>query len=40
MALREKKFPVTEKDLGKKPRDLNDDELSELVRWIDTLDRI
>jgi len=39
-ALREKKFPVTEKDLGKKPRDLNDDELSELVRWIDTLDRI
>ncbi len=39
-ALREKKFPVTEKDLGKKPRDLNDDELSELARWIDTLDRI
>jgi serine protease Do len=34
------KFPVTEKSLGDVSRYLNDDELGELVRWIDTLDRI
>jgi len=38
--LREMKVPVTVKDLGEEPRYLNDDELSELVRWIDMLDRI
>jgi len=38
--LRERKIPVTEKDLGKVPRPLSDDELSELARWIDMLDRI
>jgi len=38
--LREKKIPVTEKDLGQEPRPLNDDELAELVRWIDMQDRI
>lgn len=38
--LREMKIPVTIKDLGEKPRDLNDEELAELVRWIDMLDRI
>ena len=38
--LREMKIPVTVKDLGEKPRYLNEDELAELVRWIDTLDRI
>jgi hypothetical protein len=31
---------VTQKDLGKDPRDLNKDELGELARWIDMLDRI
>lgn len=38
--LREMKIPVTVKDLGEKPRYLNDEELAELVRWIDMLDRI
>lgn len=38
--LRAMKYPVTVKDLGAKARDLKPDELSELVRWIDTLDRI
>jgi serine protease Do len=38
--LREMKIPVTVKDLGEKPRDLSDEELAELVRWIDMLDRI
>lgn len=38
--LRQMKYPVTEKPLGDQPRDLNADELAELVRWIDTLDRI
>jgi pimeloyl-ACP methyl ester carboxylesterase len=38
--LRQMKIPVTLKDLGEEPRYLNDAELSELVRWIDMLDRI
>jgi len=38
--LREMKHPVTLKDLGEEPRYLNADELAELARWIDTLDRI
>ncbi len=38
--LREAKIPVTVKDLGEAPRELSDDELAELVRWIDMLDRI
>ena len=33
------KYPVTVKSLGPEPRYLNGDELDELVRWIDTLDR-
>jgi len=38
--MREAKIPVTVKDLGEVARDLNIDELAELIRWIDTLDRI
>lgn len=38
--LRAMKYPVTVKSLGPGTRDLNLDELSELLRWIDTLDRI
>jgi serine protease Do len=38
--LRAMKYPVTVKDLGKESRNLNADELAELMRWIDTLDRI
>jgi serine protease Do len=38
--LTDMKYPVTVKSLGEQPRYLNDEELSELVRWIDTLDRI
>ena len=38
--LREMKIPVTVKDLGENPRDLKADELAELARWIDMLDRI
>jgi len=34
------KFPVTTKNLGFDPRYLNENEIKELVRWIDTLDRI
>jgi len=34
------KVPVTRRDLGEQSRDLNDDELAELARWIDTLDKI
>ncbi|HEX4144986.1 MAG TPA: PDZ domain-containing protein [Pirellulales bacterium] len=37
--LRTIKYPVTAKNLGTEPRYLNADELDELVRWIDTLDR-
>jgi len=38
--IRNTKIPVTVKDLGEVPRYLNDDELAELARWIDMLDRI
>ncbi len=38
--LRTAKFPVTEKSLGEQPRELSAEELAELARWIDTLDRI
>jgi serine protease Do len=38
--LRAHGLPVTQKDLGKDVRDLNPQELAELVRWIDMLDRI
>ncbi|MGI8980392.1 MAG: PDZ domain-containing protein [Pirellulaceae bacterium] len=38
--LRAMKYPVTSRGLGDSPRDLNDAELAELVRWIDALDRI
>jgi serine protease Do len=37
--LREAKHPVTEIDLGQTSRELNEDELAKLARWIDTLDR-
>ncbi|HTQ39961.1 MAG TPA: PDZ domain-containing protein [Pirellulales bacterium] len=37
--LREAKHPVTELDLGEIARPLTAEELAELVRWIDTLDR-
>jgi poly(3-hydroxybutyrate) depolymerase len=38
--LRGMKYPVTAMQLGEESRPLNDQELSELVRWIDTLDRL
>lgn len=38
--LRKMKIPVVAKNLGDVPRYLNAEELLELVRWIDTLDRI
>jgi poly(3-hydroxybutyrate) depolymerase len=38
--LRQMRYPVTVKDLGPEPRDLNAEEVAELARWIDTLDRI
>ena len=34
------KFPVTKRELGENPRDLNDEETAELARWIDQLDRL
>ena len=34
------KFPITKKPLGEQPHDLSSDELAELGRWLDTLDRI
>ncbi|HEY2825960.1 MAG TPA: PDZ domain-containing protein [Pirellulales bacterium] len=37
--LRDAKFPVTEIGLGDTSRPLTTEELAELVRWIDTLDR-
>jgi membrane-associated protease RseP (regulator of RpoE activity) len=37
---RGEKYPVTIKDLGPAPRPLSADELSELARWLDSLDRI
>ncbi len=39
-ALRKAKVPVTAKDLGELPRYLDADELAQLARWIDMLDRI
>jgi serine protease Do len=39
-ALRRMKIPVTAKSLDEMPRYLNADELSQLARWIDMLDRI
>lgn len=38
--LKTAKFPVTEKAIGEQPRELSADELLELGRWIDSLDRI
>lgn len=38
--LKELKYPVTLKELGPQPRDLTDEELGEIARWIDALDRI
>ena len=38
--LRDARFPVMTRDLGDEVRYLNADEISELARWIDTLDRI
>jgi len=38
--LGEMKYPVTLKHLGDAPRGLNQTELAELARWIDTLDRL
>ncbi|MGA2061843.1 MAG: PDZ domain-containing protein [Thermoguttaceae bacterium] len=38
--LREKNIPLIEKKLGDEPRYLNSEELAELARWIDMLDRI
>jgi len=38
--LRAARLSVTVKELGPQPRDLTPDELAELARWIDTLDRI
>jgi serine protease Do len=39
-AMRKMMIPITMKPLGDSPRQLSDDELAELVRWIDMLDRI
>ena len=39
-AIREKKIPVIVKKLGDIPRYLHADELADLARWIDSLDRI
>jgi serine protease Do len=38
--LKEEKFPVTEKPLGDDSRDFTAEDLTELARWIDSLDRI
>ena len=38
--LRAEKYPVTVHDLGATERSLNAAELSELARWIDSLDRL
>ena len=38
--LQDMRIPVTVKDLGDEPRYLNPEELAELARWIDMLDRI
>jgi len=39
-AFQEQKTPLTKKSLGEMPRSLNAEELAELARWIDMLDRI
>lgn len=38
--LQKLKFPVTVHDLGETGRDLSADELAEMVRWVDSLDRL
>jgi serine protease Do len=38
--LKELKYSVAVKDLGTKGRDLNIEEIAELARWLDTLDRL
>jgi hypothetical protein len=38
--LRQWKYPITLKELGPDPRGLKPEELEELARWIDTLDRL
>ena len=38
--LKAQEYPVTARPLGDQPRYLNDGELEQLVRWIDSLDRI
>ncbi len=40
VAFRQERVPVTTKKLGEVSRGLNADELAELVRWIDMLDRM
>ena len=39
-AMRKTMIPVTTKGLGELPRPLTPEELAELTRWIDMLDRI
>ena len=39
-ALGERKYPITKMSLGEQPRDLSDEELTQLGRWLDALDRI
>ena len=39
-ALEERKFAVTVRDQGEQGRDLNDEERAELVRWIDSFDKL
>jgi serine protease Do len=39
-AFRQERIPVTLRNLGDAPRGLSGDELAELARWIDALDRI
>jgi predicted esterase len=38
--LREARFPVTSLDLGAQPHPLNANQREQLLRWVDTLDRI
>lgn len=38
--LRDLKYPVTVKDQGDAGRHLNEEEFTELVRWIDSLDKV
>src|SRR5262249_52177321 len=38
--LRDAKYPLTLNDLGEEPRPLSAEERAELVRWVDTLDRL